>query len=217
MMGLAISIFESIASKLEHELDLANAESEQLIENMLPKTIAHRLKREGGVIAEAYKNVSVIFSDIVGFTKLTETINPEEITKILNQIFLGFDDLSEKLGLEKIKTIGDAYMAAAGVPESKPDHAEAPAKMALGMLEMIQKTNQGLNLNLSVRVGIHIGHLVAGVIGKRKYAYDLWGGTVNIASRLESQGVAGKIQISQETAKALQDNNSNRRTWINNA
>jgi class 3 adenylate cyclase len=206
MMGLAISVFESIASKLELELDLANAESERLIENMLPKTIAHRLKREERVIAEAYKNVSVIFCDIVGFTKLAETISPEEIIKILNLIFLHFDDLSEKLGLEKIKTIGDAYMAAAGVPETRPDHAEAAAKMALGMLEIIQKTNQELNLNLSVRVGIHTGHVVAGVIGKRKYAYDLWGGTVNIASRLESQGVAGKIQISQETAKALQDN-----------
>jgi adenylate cyclase len=203
MMGLALSVFESTASKLEHELDLANAESERLIENMLPKSIAVRLKKEGRVIAKAYKNVSVIFCDIVGFTTLADTKSPEEIIKILNEIFLGFDNLTVKLGLEKIKTIGDAYMAAAGVPEIRTDHAEAVANMALGMLEVIQKTNEELNLKLSVRIGIHTGQVVAGVIGKQKYAYDLWGDTVNVASRLESQGVAGKIQISKETADAL--------------
>lgn len=205
IMALALSVFEAIASRLEHELDLAHAESERLIEKMLPKSISARLKREGGIIAEAYKEVTVIFCDIVGFTTLADTKSPDEIVKILNYIFLGFDDLTIKFGLEKIKTIGDAYMAAAGVPEIKPDHVESAAMMALEMLEIVKKANQELNTHLSVRIGIHTGQVVAGVIGKNKYAYDLWGDTVNIASRMESQGVAGKIQISKETAKALQN------------
>jgi class 3 adenylate cyclase len=171
--------------------------------NILPPTIAGRLKQRGGTIADGFGDVTVVFADIVGFTKLAARMPPERIVAILNELFSHFDDLAGDLGLEKIKTIGDCYMVASGLPEPRPDHAEAAAEMALAMLQFVHACGEKLGEPLDVRIGIHSGPVVAGVIGKKKFIYDLWGDTVNTASRMESHGVPGTVQVSAETRRLL--------------
>lgn len=176
--------------------------SERLLLNILPKPVADRLKQSPDAIAERFEEVTVLFADIVGFTPLSARIAPELLVNTLNDIFSLFDHLAEKHGLEKIKTIGDAYMAVAGLPMPRPDHAQAVANMALDIQREIGRVADGA---LKVRIGIHTGPVVAGVIGKKKFSYDLWGDTVNIASRMEAQGIACGIQVTQATYQQLRD------------
>ncbi len=185
--------------------DEAFARSEGLLLNVLPKTIAERLKREPGVIAEAHAEVTVLFADVVDFTPFTERSEPERVVGVLDDIFTAFDALAERHGLEKIKTIGDAYMVAAGLPEPRVDHAEAMAEMALDMQAEFGRLCEPLGLDLAIRIGMDSGPVIAGVIGRHKFTYDLWGDTVNTASRMESHGLAGRIQMSEATYRRLGD------------
>jgi class 3 adenylate cyclase len=187
----------------EAALDRAHQRSEELLLNILPPSIARRLKQGGGTIADGFPGVTVLFADIVGFTRLSARLPPERIVHLLNDLFCQFDDLAGELGLEKIKTIGDCYMVAGGLPEPRADHAEAVADMALAMLGIVSVLATRTGEPLTVRIGIHSGPVVAGVIGKRKFIYDLWGDTVNIASRMESHGVAGAIQLSEASHALL--------------
>lgn len=177
--------------------------SERLLLNVLPHSVAERLKINSGIIADSFAEVSVLFADIVGFTKLSEGMRPERLVVILNEVFTLFDTIADHRGLEKIKTIGDAYMAVAGVPVPVVDHAVRAAHMALDMIEALDSLNQHNGYTLQVRIGIHSGAVVAGVIGKRKFIYDLWGDTVNTASRMESHGIAGLVQVTEDTRRLL--------------
>src|SRR3990172_6251684 len=177
--------------------------SEKLLLNVLPKEIAPRLKQSGQTIAEHFDSASVLFADIVGSTTLFAEMEPREIVDWLNEVFSTFDVLLDKYGLEKIRTIGDSYMVAAGVPSPRPDHARALALMALEMCEQLQQMPARNGRRIAFRMGMNSGPMVGGVIGKTKFHYDLWGDTVNTASRMESHGEAGKIQVTQQTYDLL--------------
>jgi class 3 adenylate cyclase len=179
------------------------ARSERLLLNILPAPIADRLKSSERAIAEHSDGVTVLFADLVGFTPLSARKTPEELVDLLNRVFTEFDALADVHGLEKIKTIGDAYMAVAGLPERRPDHAARAARMALAMRDAIERIAEDTGEDLPLRIGLHSGPVVAGVIGKRKFAYDMWGDTVNTASRMESHGISGEIHCSEETARLL--------------
>lgn len=180
------------------EIQVERQRAEDLLLNILPASIARRLQQAPGVIADSFEQVTVLFADIVEFTQRSATQTPSEVVALLNAVFSRFDDLADRYGLEKIKTIGDAYMVVGGVPTARPDHVEAVAEMALAMQTAIQQLNaeQGLTPAIQLRMGIHSGPVTAGVIGRKKFVYDLWGDTVNVASRLESHGVNGQIQVS---------------------
>jgi adenylate cyclase len=180
-------------------------QSEALLLNILPAPIAERLKASSDVIADSFEAVSVLFADIVGFTALSARSAPEDLVRMLDGIFTEFDRLADERGLEKIKTIGDAYMVAAGLPDACADHAARTAHMALDMIDALARFNEKTGTDLRVRVGIHSGPVVAGVIGRRKFIYDLWGDTVNTASRMESHGVPSRVQITDATRDALPD------------
>ncbi|MEA5470400.1 adenylate/guanylate cyclase domain-containing protein [Spirulina sp. 06S082] len=197
--------------RAELALRLAKQQSERLLLNILPRSIADRLKQSTGAIAEQYDSVSIIFADIVGFTPLSAQMSPIELVELLNQIFSEFDRLADKYDLEKIKTIGDAYMVVGGLPERKPDHLEAIADMALAMQAAMPQFHttkltqiQG-EQTLQIRIGISTGSVVAGVIGMKKFIYDLWGDTVNVASRMEAQGEPRKIQMTADARAILGD------------
>ena len=177
--------------------------TEKILHNILPQKIAERIKNGEEEIIERFENCSVLFADMVGFTKWSEKKNVNELGTTLNKIFTLFDSLANEFGVEKIKTIGDAYLCVTGLPEPCADHAERMAKMALAMNEKIRAEYPDGEIKL--RIGIHTGEVVAGVIGKNKYAYDLWGDTVNTASRMESHGVENKIQVSEEFRNHLTD------------
>ncbi|MBO9997718.1 MAG: PAS domain-containing protein [Cyanobacteria bacterium SID2] len=189
----------------EEILKAEREKSEQLLLNILPEPIAQRLKQDQDAIAESFDEVTILFADIVGFTPLATRLRPTETVNLLNQIFSSFDYLAESMGLEKIKTIGDAYMVAAGLPLPHPDHAEAIADMALSMNTIVDQLEFEQGERFQLRIGINTGKVVAGVIGLKKFAYDLWGDTVNIASRMESSGEAGKIQVTSVTYERLKD------------
>ncbi|MFO1472748.1 MAG: adenylate/guanylate cyclase domain-containing protein [Turneriella sp.] len=180
--------------------------SEALLLNILPETVANRLLSGERTIADYFDSVSVLFADIEGFTSLSRRLNPQQLVALLNRVFSHFDSLAEVLGLEKIKTIGDAYMVGAGLPHKVDDHADRCFAMAQGMLRILEEENQGLEEKLRLRIGIASGPVVAGVIGQNKFIYDLWGDTVNTASRMESSGVAGEIHITETTMLALGKN-----------
>ena len=186
-------------------LEEAEKETWRLLLNVLPESVAGKLKNTTGVIAESFPNVSVLFADIVNFTELSTQHEPEGLVKILNELFSAFDTLVEQHALEKIKTIGDAYMVVGGAPTPRPDHAQAIADLALGMLEAVADYNEKNKTNYSIRVGINSGPVVAGVIGTKKFSYDLWGDTVNVASRMESHGLASRVQVSERTYELLRD------------
>jgi class 3 adenylate cyclase len=183
--------------------DAALASSERLLLNILPRSIADRLKREEGLIATAHADVTVLFADIVDFTPFVERTEPTRVVAVLDEIFSAFDRLAQRHGLEKIKTIGDAYMVAAGLPEPRADHAEAMAEMALDMQADLARLCESLGLDLAIRVGLDTGSVIAGVIGRHKFIYDLWGDTVNTASRMESHGLPGRIQVTEATFRRL--------------
>ncbi len=196
---------EDLVTQRTAELTSEKATSERLLLNVLPLPIADRLKAGETLIVDRFDAVSVMFADIVGFTTMSAKTSPEKLVTMLNSLFRSFDDLAERHGIEKIKTIGDAYMAVAGVPEPIADHAVAMAHMAVDMLEAVHGYARANGIELDIRIGIHSGSVVAGVIGTKKFIYDLWGDTVNTASRMESHGVPGRVQVSEFTAKALGD------------
>jgi len=176
--------------------------SERLLLNVLPKPIAERLKAGEKPIADDLGDVSILFADIVGYTVLSGRLKAPELVALLDDIFLRFDALVERHGAEKIKTIGDAYMAVAGL-DGRADHAHAAAALGLAMLSELRAVNSRHGLALDVRVGVHSGPVIAGVIGSKKFSYDLWGDTVNVASRMESHGVPGRVHLSQATVDRL--------------
>ena len=191
---------------LQHEKELLNIEqmkTEKLMLNILPKPIAERLKKGEKNISGSYPEVTILFSDLVGFTKMSSTKSPADLVKLLNDLFTRFDKRAEELGLEKIKTIGDAYMAVGGLPIPRSDHAIIAGDMALGMYQDLAAFNQEYGAALQMRIGLNSGPVVAGVIGFTKFSYDLWGNTVNTASRMESTSAIGRIQITPATAEAL--------------
>ena len=181
------------------------ARAEELLLNVLPSSIAERLKRGQRPIADGFPRVSVLFADIVGFTKMSERVTPVELVDRLNRMFSSFDDLADKLKLEKIKTIGDAYMVAGGLHSHEYDHAQTIAEMALAMQRRALDFSREFGESLSIRIGIHTGPVVAGVIGKRKFIYDVWGDTVNTASRMESHGEPGTVHVTDETRQLLKE------------
>jgi len=172
---------------------------------VLPAPIAARLKQGEEVIADAFPEVTVLFADLVDFTRHSQRTSPAQVVQALNELFSAFDRLAQRHGLEKIKTVGDAYMVAGGLPVPRPDHAEAVAEMALAVREEAGRHRDPAGRPLQVRIGIDSGPVVAGVIGRRKFSYDLWGDTVNTASRMESIGVPGCIQVTERTYRRLRD------------
>jgi class 3 adenylate cyclase len=187
------------------QLAVERAKSESLLRNILPVEIAERLKSEPSHIADAFKDVTILFADIVGFTDLSTRLSPGELVAMLNRLFTAFDDLADKHGLEKIKTIGDAYMVVGGLPEARADHAEAVVGMGLEMRDAVALVARETGYDLRVRIGVNTGPVVAGVIGKKKFAYDLWGDAVNTASRMESHGLPGEIQVTEATWAKVED------------
>jgi class 3 adenylate cyclase len=183
------------------ELEAEQKRSQDLLLNMLPADIAEELKATGGAIAKQYKNVSVLFTDFVNFTGISENLTPGELVEEIHQNFTAFDAIMEKHGIEKIKTIGDAYLAVCGLPNEVADHAQRISKAAIEIQEFII-TNGG---KFQVRIGIHSGPVVAGIVGVKKFAYDIWGDTVNMANRIESNSEPGKINISQATFDLVQN------------
>ena len=181
------------------------AKSEGLLLNILPRSIADKLKAQTRPIADQIGSASILFADVVDFTPWSERLPPAEVVGYLDHLFSHFDELAERHGLEKIKTIGDCYMVAAGVPTPRPDHARALALMALDMLEVMRSSEQVGHLGLELRVGVNSGPVVAGVIGRKRFLYDLWGDAVNTASRMESHGTPGRIQITRATYELLAD------------
>ena len=179
--------------------------SEQLLLNILPKAIAERLKRGESTIADSFDDVTVLFGDIANFTKLSADLSPAQLVEILNRIFSLFDELADKYNLEKIKTLGDAYMVVGGLPIPQANHAEAIAEMALEMQSIIGQFSLKVGEPLQMRIGINTGPVEAGVIGMKKFTYDLWGDTVNTANRMESHGISGKIQVTAITYERLKE------------
>ena len=196
--AVIVNLFRT-AEHSEVEALRANNETRTLLFNILPASIAQRLLSSSEPIADAAPHTSIVFTDIVGFTTMASTMSPQKVVELLDEIFSGFDQLVAERGLEKIKTIGDGYLVASGVPHPRDDHALAAVQCSLDLLKYVRELGQRLALPLQLRVGIHSGPLVAGVIGKSRIAYDLWGDTVNTASRMESHGVPGRIQISEAT------------------
>jgi adenylate cyclase len=207
-LGQVMSAFQEMFVRVweaESILKKEQEKSEQLLLNILPETIAQELKENPNCIAQSFPEVTILFADLVGFTQLSQNISPQELIELLNQIFSSFDQLCDQYHLEKIKTIGDAYMVAGGIPIPKVDHALAIADLALAMQEKITELNQIHNTALSIRIGINTGNAIAGVIGKKKFSYDLWGDAVNTASRMESHGIPGTIQVTQNTYNKLKE------------
>jgi class 3 adenylate cyclase/Tfp pilus assembly protein PilF len=192
----SIEIANAVLEERNITIAEMHQESERLLLNVLPKPIATRLKQGEKTIADSFDDVTVLFADIVGFTQLSARTSPQELVEMLDAIFSDFDALAEKYELEKIKTIGDCYMVVGGIPTPRPDHALAVSKMALEMRDSVRRLSDATNAQLAIRIGIHMGAVVAGVIGKKKFAYDLWGDTVNTASRMESHGEPGRVHIS---------------------
>jgi len=184
-------------------LDYLHRENERLLLNVLPASIANKLKQQVGIIAERFDDASVLFADIVGFTPLSARLSPTELIESLNHVFSGFDELADHHKLEKIKTIGDGYMVAGGLIEQNADHLAAMATMAMAMHENVRKLNSEFG-GLSLRIGLEVGSVIAGVIGIRKFIYDVWGDTVNTASRLESHGAPGRTHVSEMVFERLQ-------------
>jgi guanylate cyclase len=203
---LAVACF--IFALMAFLLDLLRHErerSEALLHNILPREIASALKNERKSIAALYPETTILFADVVDFTPMSAAMQPEELIEFLDGVFSYFDLLVEAEGLEKIKTIGDCYMVAAGVPIARPDHAEVVASIALDMLEYAEDLDLPGGHQVQLRIGINSGPVVAGVIGRKKFLYDLWGDTVNTASRMETTGEPGRIQITEATYEQVKD------------
>jgi adenylate cyclase len=206
--SIAFTLLASFAAQRDRALGalrVEQARSEALLTNILPRSIADRLKLGGQAIADHFDSASVVFADVVDFTPLAQRLEPAEVVGILDRLFSDFDTLVERHGLEKIKTIGDCYMAAAGVPDPSTDHARRAALLALDMREAAATSGGDGRPDLELRIGINSGPLIAGVIGSKRFLFDLWGDSVNTASRMEAQGTPGEIQITRETYELLRD------------
>ncbi|MBI3943050.1 MAG: adenylate/guanylate cyclase domain-containing protein [Chloroflexi bacterium] len=206
--AIAFTLLISFVGQKNTALGLLRAEqakSEALLLNILPKEVAAILKNENRTIADHFEAASILFADVVNFTPLSATLTPAEVVGLLNEVFSHFDTLVEKYGLEKIKTIGDCYMVAAGVPKPRPDHAEVLACLALEMQAYAQDREFLKGRRLTFRIGLNSGPVVAGVIGRRKFIYDLWGDAVNTASRMESNGSGGRILVTETTYELIKD------------
>jgi class 3 adenylate cyclase len=191
-------------AKLEKELlEFEKEKSERLLLNILPLAIAERLKQGDHTIAERYSSVTVLFADLIGFTLFANQTNPENLVALLNNLFSRFDRIADRHGLEKIKTIGDSYLVVGGLPEQRPDHLEAVAEMALEMLTALTELNREHGSSFGLRIGLNSGSVVAGVIGRKKFTYDLWGTAVNLASRMQSTSPPNCIQLPYDTAELL--------------
>ena len=186
-------------------LHVEQQKAENLLLNVLPQEIAEILKNEERTIADSFDGTSILFADLVDFTSLTAHMAPKEVVNLLNEIFSHFDALVEYYGVEKIRTMGDNYMVAAGVPRPRADHAHCLAAMALSMQAYLQERCANTGTPIEFRIGINSGPVVGGVIGRKKFVYDIWGDAVNVASRMESQGVAGKIQVTRATYELIRD------------
>jgi len=204
-------IFRSyrIKAKTHKILDRQKNEIEHLLLNILPGEIAHELKTTGRATPRQYESVSVMFTDFKGFTTIADKMPPDDLVKELDDCFIAFDGIIEKYNLEKIKTIGDSYMCAGGIPTPDETHVLKMVKAGLEIQQYVASYNERREENglepWLVRIGIHVGPVVAGVVGKKKYAYDIWGSTVNIASRMESNGEPGKVNISSATYELIKD------------
>jgi class 3 adenylate cyclase len=206
VLGECSYSFHKSIIKAEDSAEKQFLRAEYLLHNILPVSIADRLKKTSQTIADGFDCVTVLFADIVDFTKIASKLSPESVVDILNKLFTMFDEMTERFGLEKIKTIGDAYMVAAGIPERNDHHALATADFALEMMKELSSFNAQNKIDLKLRVGINSGYVVAGVIGKKKFIYDLWGDAVNLASRMESHGIVGEIQVTENTYMLLRAN-----------
>jgi class 3 adenylate cyclase len=204
-IGAIALYFRHIVDTAEADLQAEKALSEELLLNILPEQTAKRLKAGETVIADRAESVSVLFADLVDSTPMSESLPPAALVELLNSIFTPFDDLADELEVEKIKTMGDAYMVVAGLPTPREDHLVAIAEMALRMRDHLDRHRYPEVGQLQMRFGIDTGPVIAGVIGRRKFSYDLWGNTVVTAARMESQGIAGKIQVTDSVKDALQD------------
>jgi guanylate cyclase len=203
-LGVASMVVFGFAAYFVRNALNEKQKADRLLLNILPAETARTLKSRQGVIAEEFESVSVLFADIVDYTEYSSRKQPAEVVSKLNEIFHQFDALADRHGLEKIKTIGDAYMVVGGLPRPSDRHAHAIARMALEMMDAIGKVKKGDGEQFALRIGIHTGPVVAGVIGIRKFAYDLWGDTVNVASRLEANGVPGRVLVSDDLYRRLQ-------------
>lgn len=200
-----IFVFYLETKRAQRNLQKERDRSEELLLNILPAEIAERLKSDKTTIADNFSETTVMFADIVNFSQLASKKPPQEVVELLNTYFRAFDDLVVKHEIEKIKTIGDAYMAASGLPSERDDHAEAMLNLAIDIMKSTREINQKTGLAVQIRIGINSGPVTAGVIGHRKFTYDIWGDTVNIASRMESNGIANKIQVSESTYERLKN------------
>lgn len=196
-------ILTAAALYLLRQVETYRRRADDLLLNILPGSIAARLKESPETIADGYSEVTVLFADIVDFTSMSADADPVDVVNLLNNVFSEFDGLAQKYGLEKIKTIGDAYMVAAGLPEPRGDHTQAVASFAVEMLEMVEEHEGFHGRPLRLRVGINTGPVVAGVIGRQKFIYDLWGDAVNVASRMESNGLTNQIQVTEAVKEKL--------------
>jgi adenylate cyclase len=206
--GVAFTLLATFANQRNAALTALRVEqekSESLLMNILPSSIAERLKAATQPIADHFDSASILFADVVDFTPLAQRLPPAEVVGILDQLFSRFDALVERHGLEKIKTIGDCYMAAAGVPDPRPDHARRAALLALDMRDAVATSGVAGQSGVELRIGINSGPVIAGVIGTKRFLYDLWGDAVNTASRMESQSTPGEIQITRATYELLKD------------
>jgi len=200
-----MSLFQSQKELAMTSLDEERKKSDKLLLNILPESIAKKLRDNDFNTAKNHVAVTIMFVDMVNFTGISSGMTASEVVGMLNQVFTKFDDLTEKYGLEKIKTIGDAYMVAGGVPEARTDHAEAIIKMALEIQDVLAEVSISTGKDIQMRIGINSGPVIAGVIGHSKFSYDLWGDTVNLASRMEQYGLPGKIQVSEATYLLLKN------------
>ena len=222
VLGLGLLIVSYYTKHLTEQTEVALLEeretSKRLLHNFLPEKIAEKLRENGNqppMIAQRYEHVTVLFADIVNFTPMSEKLTPEALVAVLNELFTEFDLLIEKYKLEKIKTIGDAYMVAGGLPKELPNHECAAADFAVEMLSTIKRLDKKWKYDLDMRIGMHCGPVVAGVIGKQKFAFDMWGDTVNVAARMESHGMPGYIHISEPLADILQEKYAiSQRGWV---
>ena len=187
----------------QRQLEVANQQNLELLLNILPEPIADRIRAGEELIADRHDDVSLMFADIVGFTAMSSAMDPEELVRLLDEVFGGFDRLVDASGLEKVKTIGDAYMVVGGMPIWRPDHLERMADLAIDIAQAVNHSDAAVRLRVRFRIGIHTGSVVAGVVGKRRSIYDVWGDTVNVASRMESTGVTGRIQVSGAVEERL--------------
>jgi guanylate cyclase len=204
LLGVSSLVFMMV-SYFVRQKNMFQEKSETLLLNILPKEIAAILKNESRTIADHYEEASVLFADMVGFTPLSAKLPPTEMVELLNEVFSFFDSLLDKYGVEKIRTIGDSYMVASGVPRGRNDHAQVLAHMALEMRDHVSSHTFRNGHRVSFRIGINSGSMIAGVIGRRKFVYDVWGDAVNVASRMESHGLGGAVQITQATYELIRD------------